>query len=366
MDVVRWELMWEDVMIVDVIRQADFIEVQRTRKLPFPGRLLVKMGDSVSPEDVVAEGSIPDGFVVIDLCKALGVPLDDVASCLVREEGEWVQKDDILAQSEGAIERVIRAPADGKIVDCTQGEIILASGENLVQARAGMVGVVDEVLPEVGVIIKARGTLLQGCWGNGHFGSGTLRVIEESIEESLSGDHLESIEPGQVVAVGSCQDAEPVLNLAEKGVKGILIGVLSTSLIAAVNSLGIPVMVLQGFGDFPPDKNSFALMKSREGALASINASQVDRTSGCRPEVILQWEGDKGEGDLGFRSELLPGQRVQVNSGAYWGKMGVVIDLPRAPIHFESGLLALSAVVQLDHHEDVVSVPHQNLVIIRE
>lgn len=363
MDVVRWELIREGMMIVDVIRQASFIEIQRSRRLPFPGRVLVKIGDAVEPDDVVAEGSIPDDFVVIDLCEALGVPLDEVSSCLVRDEGELVQEGDILAQSEGAIERVVRAPGDGIIVDFSQGDVILAMGEHNVQVKAGMVGVVDDVIPEIGVLIKARGTLQQGFWGNGKFGSGQLFMVEGGIDQPLALSHLDTVKPGQVVAAGICLDGEVLNALAGRGVNGIILGVLSPSLINIAQELSIPLMVLQGFGDFPPDQSGFELMKSREGSIASINACHVEPASGQRPEVILIWEDDKLDEDLGFRSELLPGRRVQVNSGAYWGKMGVIIDLPKTLVDYESGLLAFPAVVQLDD-EEVISVPSQNLVII--
>lgn len=350
-------------MIVDVIGQAALIEIHRTRKLPFPGRVLVEIGETVEPGDVIAEGVIPSDFIVIDLCDALGVPVEEVSPCLVREEGETVQEGDILAQSEGAIERVVRAPRDGRIVACSQEELILATGEHLFQCQAGMVGVIDDVIPEMGAVIKARGTLLQGYWGNGKFGSGPALVIEDAIDQPLELNHIADVEAAQVVAAGFCQNEDVLAQLADKGVSGIILGVMAPSLIKAAVKLSVPVIVLQGFGNLQPDRHGFDLLKSRVGAVASINASCTDRDSGNRPEVILLYDEGKPEEDLGFRSELMPGQRVQVNSGENWGKMGVIIDLSKAPVEFESGLWVYPAVVQIED-EDVIKVPCQNLIIV--
>jgi len=350
-------------MIVDVMGQAKLIEIHRTRKISFPGRVLVKIGETVEPGDVIAEGVIPNDYLVIDLCDALGVPAGEVSSCLVREEGEIVQEGDILAQSEGAIERVVRAPSDGRIVDCTQGELILAVGEHLFRIQAGMVGVVDDVIPEMGAVIKVRGTLLQGYWGNGKFDSGPLFVIEDSIDQPLELTHITDVEAGQVVAAGFCQDEDVLVKLADKGVSGIILGAMAPSLIKVAKELSVPVIVLQGFGNLQPDKQGFDLLKSRVGEVASINASCMDRDSGIRPEVVLLYDEGKPEEDLGFRSELMPGQRVQVNSGKNWGKMGVIIDLPKTPVEFENGLWIYPAVVQIED-EDVIKVPVQNLIIV--
>ncbi len=350
-------------MIVDVLRKASVLEIYRVRKLPLPGMVRVITGESVTAEDVIAQASIPSHVLEIDVATALGVAASDVSLCMMRDVGEELDEGDVIAQSIGAIPRVVRAPVAGRLVAFHQGKVTLATGEYLIRCQAGMNGKVLDVIPEYGAILTARGTLLQGVWGNGKVGSGVLSLVEDSLDRPLEGDMLENLESGAVLAVGFCQDKKSLDNLVAKEVKGLVLGSLSPDLLQYVKALPIPVIVLQGFGLLPPDPISFDLLRTRIGVIASLNAGLPDILNGNRPEVVLLHEEDKPEEDLGFRSSVLPGQRVQVNSGDHYGQTGVVLDIPNLPTKFESGVVALPAVIRLENGE-IITVPGQNLFIL--
>ena len=350
-------------MIADVLRMASVLNIRRTRQLPFPGQVFVSLGQDVSPEDVVAEALIPNGVLMLDIARGLSVSPSDALTFLVRDVGENLQQGDVIAENHGAFPRLVRMPVDAKFVEFHQGRAVLATENTPFSIKAGLFGSVEEVIPEHGVIISTRGSLVQGLWGNGQIGAGTLSVVDIPGTNVLDSSLLDTLVDDGLIFARLCLHADMLSMFEEKGCKGLVLGALAPELVPLAMNLSVPVVVLQGFGDLPPDPTMMAMFESHGGKMASINALETDPLSGHRPEVIISQVEGEPELELGFRSKLAVDQHVRVLTGKAKGQPGVVIELSSTPDRCESGLMVHLAVIRLQDGESI-SVPCQNLVIL--
>lgn len=365
----RWADKFEEVregkMIVDVIRVAPVLEIRRTRKLPVSGRVLVKKGEMVHPQDVIAEALIPGNVVMLDLARGLGLSPHEVKTCLVREKGEALKEGDVIAQCEGAFPRLVRAPVEGVFLECHQGRAALATGTSRIELQAGMIGEVERVIAGFGVTLSARGSLVQGLWGNGKIGEGVIEVLGSPMETPIKVSALKKLENGQVIAGGVCLHAEVLTACETAGISGLILGSLAPELVPMAAALPFPMIVLQGFGALPPDPYIFECLRDRTGDAAAINAQAVDVFRGERPEIIIPHDVGTPSPAMGFREQLKVGQQVRVMSGTAMGQSGAIIELTETNAQFESGLESSGALVQLTSGE-TDEMPAQNLVIVNQ
>lgn len=344
-------------------RKIKTMIIRRTRLLPGPGNVLVNVGSQVKPDDIIAELPLPGKVRILDVARGLGVHPEDSDAYLVREFGEPLQVDDVIAQHEKVLSRLVRVPVAGRLLDYWDGKVAIETGQDSINLRAGMFGQVDEIIPEYGAVLATRGNLIQGKWGNVLTGSGRIMVTDALMEIDHSTSGLDSIQDLPMLVLGKCLQADILTGIAERGVSGLILGVLAPELIETAQAFTFPVIVLQGFGDLPPDPKILELLKSSDGELASVDAAEPDLISGRLPEVIIPQEVDKAVTQQDVRGKIEAGQRVRVLSGQAQGLSGEVITIARKRTRFESGLAWTSAIILL---QDGVTtrVPIQNLEII--
>ncbi len=337
-------------------------EIRRVRMLPFPGQVLVALGQSVCPEDPVAEAELPGKIYTLDIARGLGIEPAQVLSCLVRDLGEELAQDDIIAESDGALSRLMRVPLGGTLLACHDGVAVIAAGKETVRVLAGMIGEVSDILPEMGAVITVQGGLLQGIWGNGRVGAGILCVASSALEDGLSSDDLNHLDEGQVIAAAFCSDASVLCALEAKKPAGLILGWMEPEWIDRVLALPFPVIVLEGFGKFTPDPHTFELLKNRNGDEVCVNARRREGMGVERPEVTLPKILAEAAESLPFQVNLQIGQRVRVLSGPAEGSVATVAELPEGEAAFESGLSTQAAVLRTDEGE-TLAVPRINLII---
>lgn len=343
-------------------RQASS-EIRRTRSLPFPGRVLVELGQSVHPEDPIAEVDLPGKVFSLNIARGLGIEVDQVLSCLVRDLGEELAQGDVIAESEGAFPRLMRVPMGGRLLACHDGVAFIASGKNTLRVLSGMIGVVSDILPERGAVITTRGSLLQGLWGNGQLGAGILRINPGGLEKAINPDDFKDFDEGQVIAAARCSDETALKAVADCKPTGLVLGSLKLELMAEVLRLPFPVILLAGFGQHAPDALSSEILRKRNGDVVCINACQPDLLAGERPEVTIPNVSAKVSEPMPFRAELKIGQRVARLSGPAEEVGLTVVDLPGDEIDLESGLTCQAAVLHSDTGEKIVA-PRSDLFIL--
>jgi hypothetical protein len=337
-------------------------EIRRIRKLPFRGQVLVALGQSVRPEDPVAEAELPGKIYTLDIARGLGIDPAEVLSCLVRDLGEELAQDDIIAESDGALPRLMRVPLGGKLLACRDGVAMIAAGKEMVSVFAGMIGVISDILPEMGAVITTQGGLLQGIWGNGRVGAGILCMATSTMEEGLPSGDLNHFDEGQVIAAAHFSGGSVVKAIEAKKPAGLILGSMEPEWIGQVLAFPFPVMVLQGFGKLIPNPQAFELLREGTGHEVCLNACGSDQMAGERPEVILPKLSADADDSLPFQAELQIGQRVGVLSGLAESCVATVAQLPDGEVTFESGLTSKAAILHTDEGQSL-TVPRSNLII---
>ncbi|MDW7755153.1 MAG: hypothetical protein SCH68_08315 [Brevefilum sp.] len=350
-------------MIVDVVRATSFSEIERVRKLPIPGQVLVEMGMEVNPQDVIAEAQVPGKLIMLDIAKSLGISPDEMTSCLIREVGDVLEEGDIIAQHEKALPRIFRAPINGKIINYYQGQMVISTGTIKTELTANLIGTVKEIIPEYGVVLSLRGSVIQGFWGNGLAGSGILKMLDASREKPISTSVLKDLSADLIIAGGACVDGDVLDACLECEISGLILGSLSQELIQKAAGLPFPVILLHGFGEDALAQDVFEILQSHSGEKISLNACKLDHANCERPELVIHHDEEKDAKELGFRKKLEPGDRVRLMSGKAKNQVGKVVELIEEDQFFENGTFLPAALIKLPSLEKV-KVPQSNLVIV--
>jgi len=92
--------------------------IEKVRRLPLPGEVLVEVGDSVSPDTSVARIALRPGIPwVIPVASHLGVPPEDMRQKLTKSVGDIVRAQEVLGVVDRGIygRREYTSPVEGRI-----------------------------------------------------------------------------------------------------------------------------------------------------------------------------------------------------------------------------------------------------------
>jgi hypothetical protein len=257
------------------------------------------------------------------------------------------------------------------------GQLILRGPEHPVNVLAFIPGTVVEVIKAQGVGVESDVGFGQGIVGVGGETFGKVRIACGSAGEALTVDHIRQDMKECIIVGGSRMTAEAIKKAIDLGVVGIvsggiddqdLRGLLGYDLGVAITGserLGITLIITEGFGDIAMADRTFELLKSREGAEASINGATQIRAGVIRPEVIVPVdENVPGAGKEDRLSGLLEtGCPVRIIRDPHFGRIGRVHRLPPEPQVLDSGSRARVLEVIFDSGE-VVIVPRANVELI--
>ena len=361
----------------------EFITVDKERKLPIQGEVLVEEGQEVSFDTVVAETAISGDPVMVPASVTLGVEPEELEECMVKKIGDSVEKDEVLAKYSlffGLIKRTLTSPLNGTVeaVSNITGQIIVRGAPIPVHVDAYIPGKVVKVLPREGAIIETTGAFIQGIFGIGGERHGRIRVVVASPDEVLKPDEIGPDDKGNILVGGSLITLDAIRKAVELGVAGIigggiesgdlteLMGVDIGVAITGEEELGITVIITEGFGQMTMHKKTFDIFKQLDGLMASINGATQIRAGVIRPEVVIPYKA-KGKG--GSKEELsggmVPGTPVRIIRNPYFGAIGKVAALPveLQVVETESKVRVLE--VELEDGRKVV-VPRANVEIIEE
>ncbi|MCW3992619.1 MAG: hypothetical protein NWE79_07905 [Candidatus Bathyarchaeota archaeon] len=357
--------------------------VDKERKLPIPGEILVKVGDRVSSDTIVARTEVPGDPVLVKVTLLLGVDNDEIRDFMTKKEGDPVKEGEIIGRYRmffGIINRQVTSPIDGVIesVSDVSGQAIIRPDPVPVEVNAYIPGEVVEVMPGEGVVIETRGAFIQGILGLGGETHGTLRLAVNSPEEELTADKISEEDRGRVVVGGSLITLEAFKRATEVGVAGLVAGGMNYTdvtdimgeaigvAITGEEELGITLIITEGFGRMNLSHRTFKLLKDFDGQVAVINGATQIRAGVMRPEIIIPHEeaAEEASGEeLG--AGMQPGTPVRIIREPYFGEIGTVASLPVELQKVETGSDVRVLVVRLDDGREV-TVPRANVEIIEE
>jgi len=351
-------------MLAPVTHFLPLATIRRKRLLPIPGSVLVRRGQKIGGDDVVAEVNLEMQHLIFDVKRMLKVSGDKVEACIQCKVGDIVDAGDILAGPVGAFRRVIRAPEKGVVVVVSDGQILFEVQEESYQVKAGISGEIVELVPDRGAIVETTGILIQGVWGNQKINTGLLMNKITSPDDVLTASIVDDSNlRGTVVVGGYCDDPE-VITLAESlSLKGLALASMAPKLRELAEKANIPIMLIEGFGNRSINPIAFELLSGKDNQEISINAEKWNRFSGSRPELVIPIPTISEVPIPKETAEFTRNQEVRVIAGQDAGKIGIInsiIGFSTLP----SAIKARSAIVRMRDFSEIV-VPLTNLEVIQ-
>ncbi|MCW3992496.1 MAG: hypothetical protein NWE79_07285 [Candidatus Bathyarchaeota archaeon] len=283
--------------------------IRKVRRIPAQGEVFVDVGDAVDAETVIAGGTVrnPEAEEVKVFAK-LGVDPDQTERYMLKREGGQVAKDEVIAIYRaffGRFTKTCRSPMDGfiEVFVKSAGRVIVRGNPIPVEVKAHIPGRVAEVIPGEGAVVETRGALVNGVFGVGGEARGELVLAVEQPGEALTTDVLREGQKGKILVGGSVVTLDAMRKAAEMGVSGIVTGGLDQKDLTdflgqeiglgltGEESIGLTLIITEGFGVYPMKEETFRLLRSREGRLASIDGTTQIRQRILRPEIVIPLQG---------------------------------------------------------------------------
>ena len=351
-------------MLAPVINVLPLATIIRERTLPVAGKVNVHVNQHVNPTDVIAEASFAREHVLLDVARTFGVSPSAADKMIRVNTGDRVMQGAMVAESGGLVPRSIKAPRAGRVMIVGSGQVLMEVGDARVELRAGLPGVVTQVLPERGVVIQTAGALIQGVWGNGRIDHGTMVNLLEKPDDLLSTDRLDVSLRGSVILGGHVRDQETLRAAAELPIRGLILSSLLSPLLVAAYQMRYPILVTDGFGAMPMNSAAFRLLTTNDRREVTVNAEHFDRYYGNRPEVIIPLNVGNTEPPIPNNFEAFStGQTVRLRRPPHAGMIGTLSALPAGLSTLPSGLRAAAGEVKLENG-DTVLVPLVNLEVV--
>lgn len=366
---------------------SEKMTILKERRLPLKGEVLVKVGDKVTADTVIARTFLPGMVEFINVANKLGVEPRDVKPAMIKQAGDKITKDEIIAKSSGLFgmfKSNCTSTTNGTIesISDVTGQVTIRHAPTPVEIEAYIDGIVKEIIPEEGVVIESYGTFIQGIFGVGGETKGEIVVIADSPNEPLISNKLTSAMKGKIVLGGSYIPFDVIEKGISLGIKGIIAGGIDDAdlkkflgydlgvAITGNENKGITVVVTEGFGQIAMAEKTFRLLKSREGSRASINGATQIRAGVIRPEIViplLDLSRDAAtSGNNGLAAGLASGVPVRIIREPHFGAIAKVVSLPVEPSPLATEAKVRVVEVELNATGERFTLPRANIELIED
>ena len=354
---------------------------KKERILPLKGNVLVKSGDQLSPDTIVASTNLPGNVQMLKVSNILNIDPKDVVEALQVKEGQEVKKGDIIAETSGIFgmfKSSVESPVDGTIESISQstGRVVVREAPIPVEVDAYVSGVVDEVVENEGIVLKSNAAFIQGIFGIAGEKRGDLLLVSSGPGEELAADQITADMKGKILIGGSFLSLEAYKKALSVQVAGIVVGgfnyydlkaVLGYNLgvaITGTEKLNTALIVTEGYGSIPMSESTFSLLKENDGKAASINGATQIRAGVIRPEIVIPIDSVNKEDDSKSKvpEGIQEGSVVRVIRSPNFGKIGKVISLPAELNKMESETMVRVAEINIDGKN--ILIPRANLEMV--
>lgn len=357
------------------------IVVRRVRRLPIKGEVLVKVGDEVKPDQVVARAILPGVLQTIKLAEKLGVEAKDARSFFSLKEGDPIEKGQLVAETKGFLgffKSSVTSEYTGTVesISDVTGHVLVREPGIPVDVEAYIDGRIVEVLEGEGAVVETRGAMVQGIFGVGGERYGEIRVAVSGPDVPLGPGEILDTDAGKILIGGSGVSLEAIQRADQVGVTGIVAGGVRDKdlvqflgydigvAITGQEAIGLTIMVTEGFGQLTMAHRTFELLQSLEGKRASINGATQIRAGVIRPEIVVPLPLTGTETQVAKSGgELTIGTPIRVIREPYFGKIGRVTELPPILLTVDSGAEVRVLKATLEDGAEV-TVPRANVEII--
>ncbi|MBQ7503364.1 hypothetical protein IJT93_11780 [bacterium] len=363
---------------------SDFMELKLERRLPLKGKVVVKVGQKVSWNTVVANTLLPGRVELVNVASKLGIAPEEVLQAMRRKEGEAFEKDELLAQSKGLwgfFKSNLYSPITGTLESVSEvsGLAVLRAPASPVEVNAYVNGEIAEVMEDEGVVVRTQGAFLQGIFGIGGESAGEICMFCKSPSEETDINALSREHCGKILIGGSYTTCAFLKKAVECGVKAVVVGGISDRdlkdflgydlgvAITGSEQVGLTLILTEGFGRINMAERTFRLLQANSGRWASVSGATQIRAGVIRPEIIIPLSerpersenAEKAEGVKG----LAVGAAVRLIREPHFGELAEVVSLPPEPELIPTGAKVRVAELKLEGGE-VMRLPRANLELI--
>jgi hypothetical protein len=366
------------------LKVTDSTIVVKRRRLPIPGEVLVKKGDVVTPDTIVAHTKIPGDPETVNLANKLGLEPSDLPDIMLKKEGDTITKGELIALKPGffgLFKTPYHSPIDGTIdnISSITGQITLRGPAVPINVEAYIPGKVVDIIEREGVVVETPAALVQGIFGVGGERQGQLHMVAQNPEEVLDGSKITPDMKGKVIVGGSLVTLDGIKKASDAGVAGIVVGgIIDRDLteflgyeigvaITGQEDIDLTIILTEGFGQIRMADKTFNLLKSLNGKVASINGATQIRAGVMRPEVIVAREAlDPSKAEQSFgEGGMSIGTPIRIIREPYFGQLATVHELPPELHEIESGSKARILRAKLKDGT-IVTVPRANVELIED
>jgi len=355
--------------------------VQKRRILPLKGDVVVKVGDKVEPDDVVARTHLPGNVVPLNVANKLGITPEDIELVMQKKIGEAIKQGESIAVKKSFIKwfsSSCEATIDGTLesVSKVTGQVLQRGEPIPVEVKAYVKGEVTEVYENEGVEVTCVGGFAQGIFGIGGETFGNIIIATENNGTVLSDKLITPEMKDKVIVGGSLVTAAALKKAIEVGAKGIVVGGFDDKdlrdflgydigvAITGSEDKGITLVVTEGFGEIAMAQKTFDLLTTHQGEMACINGATQIRAGVIRPEVVIpEPSATEKAAEASAIQGLDVGSPIRVIRHPYFGKLGTVTNLPSPLQVLESESKARVLEVEFDGKERA-TVPRANVEMI--
>ena len=356
--------------------------VDKERRLPLKGEVLVEAGKTVAPDDIVARTHLPGNVQMVNIANLLNIDAQDIAEVMLVKIGSKIKEGELLAETKGLFgffKSSAASPVDSvleSISDVT-GQVVLREAPIPVEIDAYMNGKVASVLEEEGVVVTANAVFIQGIFGIGGENRGELRVLVDNRDDELTPEMITVDVKGAVIVGGSFISLEAYKKAISVGAAAVVAGgfnyhdledVLGYTLGVAITGsedLGTSLILTEGYGRIPMGNRSFELLQQHNGKFTSVNGSTQIRAGVIRPEIVIPLTADdskEAKSDKDTTSGISAGSLVRVIRAPYFGDIGTVVSLPSELQQMESETMV--RVAEVESGGETLVIPRANLEMV--
>jgi transcription antitermination factor NusG len=367
------------------LKVTEELLVKKRRILPLKGDVVVKVGDEVNPDEVVARTHLPGNVVPLNVANKLGLPPEDLELVMVKKEGDEIKEGEPLAVKKSFIKwfsSTCEATINGKVesISHVTGQVLQRGEPIPVEVKAYLKGKVTEVIPNEGVVVTCVGSFVQGIFGIGGETSGNIMIATPDNSTVLSEDLIKPEMKDMIIVGGSLVTADAFRKALKTGIRGIVVGGLDDKdlrdflgydigvAITGSEDISTTLVITEGFGQMNMAAKTYELLKQHEGEMACINGATQIRAGVIRPEVVIP-AASQVKVEESARSEeiqgLQAGSVVRVIRHPYFGQLGKVTDLPSPLQKLESESKARVLEVEFDDGTRA-TVPRANVEMIED
>lgn len=354
---------------------------KKERILPLKGDVLVKAGDLLNPDTIVASTNLPGNVQMLKVSNILNIDPKDVVEALKVKEGQSIKKGELIAETSGIFgmfKSSVESPVDGTIESISQstGRVVVREAPIPVEVDAYVKGVVDEVVENEGIVLSSNAAFIQGIFGIAGEKRGELALVSSSPSEELKADQITSDMKGKILIGGSFLSLEAYKKALSVNVAGIVVGgfnyydlkaILGYNLgvaITGTEKLNTALIVTEGYGSIPMSEATYSLLKDNVGNAASINGATQIRAGVIRPEIVIPLENSNTDNDSESKMPegIQEGSTVRVIRSPNFGKIGKVTSLPSELNKMESETMVRVAEINIDGSNFLI--PRANLEMV--